>query len=158
MRSITIVVTFRCLKGRSPPWSWCPYCYENRRGRANHRGHVQYQSPREAPSPYLEFILKRRQQASSKKNSPPVCCDTAFVKSYPALSEHLTDLWWEGGASREPGSLTIRMSSTEVFLSLSEPDDKASAYTTAESLTEALQLMEDALRDGTIKFKGWKRK
>lgn len=102
--------------------------------------------------------MKRRTPAAIKKGAPPVCCDTGFAADHPALAAHLTDLWWDGGTAREPGSLTVRMSSEEVFLALSEPDEKASAYTTSETLAGALSLMEDALKSGAIRFKTWKRK
>lgn len=102
--------------------------------------------------------MKRRVQAAPKKNAPPVCCDEAFAQRYPALATHLTDCWWDDGKPREPGTLGIRFSSTEVFLSLSEPDDHAGAYTTAETLEEGLALMDAALAEGRLKFKPWKRK
>jgi hypothetical protein len=101
--------------------------------------------------------MKRRQAAPPNKKSPPICCDPGFAGEYPALAAHLTDLWWDDGKAREPGTLTVRMSGDEVFLSLSEPDDKSSAYTAGPTLANALALLNDALARGAVKFKAWKR-
>jgi len=96
------------------------------------------------------------------KSSPPpakgkwMCPDASFSQRYPSLAQYLCDAMWEDGQPRQLSSLSVKMDSSSVSLSLSDHETSSSAYTTATSLQEALELMEAGITAGTVVFRPWK--
>jgi len=84
-------------------------------------------------------------------------CDASFFKLYPTISAYLCDGFWEDGKSRECASLSIRMDQANVNISLSDHATQRSCFTTGRTLTECFALIEEALRDGQVVWRPWKK-
>ena len=137
--------TRRCFGGTPARESWCPYCYENKRGRSHHKGHAYYQSPRIRQATYQEYNMKRPSQAARPKKGEFVCPDAAFQLNYPELTKGMCDPWWDDGKPRKCWTLKVSMTEDAVLIILNDPDSKLVAFTTASGLTEGLLEVETAL-------------
>jgi len=100
--------------------------------------------------------MKRPSESKKPAKGKYLCADTEFAMRYPAIAAHLCDGWWDDGKPRECGSMTVRMGPDTVNLALTEPSAKASCYTTAGSLIEALELLNKALVEEAAVFRPWK--
>lgn len=100
--------------------------------------------------------MKRTQPPPTKKKGSWSCSDAGFQKRYPAITAFLADAWWDDGEPRELGSLTVRMGGEKVQVSLTDYDQRATSFTDAETLDEALALAEEALSAGKMRFTPWK--
>lgn len=83
------------------------------------------------------------------------CSDDVFVKKYPNILIYLTDASWEDGKDRELSQLSISVRNGAIALALNDKALKQSLYTQADTLTEALKLMEGALQDGSGEWRAW---
>lgn len=84
------------------------------------------------------------------------CSDESLNKRCPTIIMYLTDDKWEDGTSREVSQLSLSVRDGSIALALNDKDLKQSLYTQAESLTEALKLMEGALASGKGEWRPWK--
>jgi hypothetical protein len=82
--------------------------------------------------------------------------DEGWLKRYPTLCQYMTDAAWDDGTARECSQLSISCREGDVCLALNDKDLQQSLYTAAESVTEALKLMEGALADGRGQWRPWK--
>lgn len=80
-----------------------------------------------------------------------------FLKGHPTLAQYLTDFWWEKPAPkpRIPCKLAIQFFGESVQVSLNDEEKRRSMHTTAPSVSEALQLMEDRLSAGNAPWRNW---
>lgn len=135
---------------------WCAYCYENVRGRANHRGHRGH---RAKPSPYVPAerytIMKKPEQVRPNPTAGEGWSDTTFASKYPHVTEYLTHTTYDDGSARETSNLSVSCQDGWVGLGLNDKDLKQSTYTRAETLQEALKLLETALKAGTVTWRPW---
>lgn len=131
----------------------CPYCYENRKQRANHKNHRYYISTRIRVATYAEMLMKRPSQAPGPKKGSFTCPDAAFLKNYPELARGLCDPWWDDGKPRDPWSLKVSMRDDGVMLALTDKESKLVSFTTAAGLHDALLAIETALTNGTISWR-----
>jgi len=90
--------------------------------------------------------------------SNAACTDERFAKLYPTLLEYLTDAKWDDGKDREVSTLTISLMEGCINLALNDRALSRSLYTTAETLMEALKLLEGSLASGKSSWRSWKAK
>lgn len=135
----------KCLGGGQRPEVFCPFCYENRKQRANHKGHRYFVGARVRYATHEEMTMKRPSQATRPKKGEFLCRDAAFQSTYPILAAGMCDPWWDDGKPRNPWTLKIAMREDAVLLTLNDPDSKLVCFTTAEGLTEGLMAIEAAL-------------
>lgn len=146
-----------CPRGRSPPEDCCPWCYANRKGRGSYAGHMYYSLTRNHVKVFDWSEMKRpTSQATSPKGkwSSP---DSEFKAKYPALSEGMCDCWWEDGKARVPWSLTVRFEGDQTHLCVNDKEGSMGLYTTAHTLPEALQQLEEVLKHGGAPWRRWKK-
>lgn len=139
-----------------PPEFWCGYCYSNLRGRSNFKGHRAFRSRPVVRSYWSLSCMKRPTESSKPVKGKIEVADTSWSKSYPTVTAYMCDAFWEDGKSRECASVSIRMEGSQVNLSLSDHAMQRSCFTTATSVAEALQLLEDALRTDRVTWRSWK--
>lgn len=148
---------YPCLYRGSPYGDFCPWCYANKKGRSNYRGHRHYRSP-PIPIPYyVEMNMKRASAASPTPKGKWSCPDPWIAQQFPTLAEWCCDCYWEDGKARTPCTLTLRMDDGSVNVCLNDKEGSRGAYTTAGSLEECLELVERALKDGTLAWRRWKK-
>lgn len=143
----------KCLGGGSRHDDCCPYCYENRKQRANHKGHRYYVSVRTPTHYFWEDIMQRPSQAARPKKGEFNCPDEDFKLTYPRLAAGLCDCWWDDGKPREPWSVKFQMKDDAVVFTITDKDSKLVAFTTAEGFVEGLAAIEKALEGGGLSWR-----
>jgi len=138
----------KCLGADKGHEAFCPYCYENRKQRGNHKGHRYYVSTPTRKFTHWSDIMKRPSQATRPKKGEYSCPDAAFASTYPILAAGMCDPWWDDGKPRKCWTLKVAMQEDVVLLTLNDPDLKMVAFTSAPGLTEGLMEIEAAL-EGT---------
>ena len=156
MRSIPRGVTCMSPYGQETA-AWCGLCYANKRGRSNHKGHRGYRSkPLKHVNYFPEHQVKKPTQEPQKTAGAVSLSDTSFSNKHPHITEYLCTEKWEDGTARDPSALSISVREGYMSLALNDKDLKQSLYTQAETLAEALKLMEGCLKDGTGVWRPWK--
>ena len=134
----------------------CLFCYANRRGRSNYRGHRGFQAPRRVTSWHVEIILKKPDPAERKRIAVEGLADDLFVKKLPSIMEYLVTEQWDDGSPREASALSVTIKDGLIQVALNDKAMKQSLYTSAATLQDALKLMEGCLRDGKAPWRVWK--
>lgn len=78
-----------------------------------------------------------------------------FLRKLPNIDEVLANPWYEDGGRRDPGNLKITITVSGVQLILTDPTARESAFTTAKSVREALELLEGALEREVGIWRPW---
>lgn len=103
--------------------------------------------------------MKRDAAAKQKgkgKFEPPL---DAFFHKLPRLAEGLCDLFWEDGSPREPWTLSINWSGPMPTVQVNDKEEERSSATTAATVQEALEAIEQLLVAGGLPWRYWgKRK
>jgi len=138
--------------------AWCPWCYENKRRRANHVGHRYYTS-----GPKIKFIdwstmFKRVKVAGSEPTEGFECSDKKFLADYPTLAQGMCDPWGADAKPRQLWTLSVKMDGLSVQLTITDKSIKASAYTNAPSLAQALKLANLAAETDQLTWRRWTQK
>jgi len=101
----------------------------------------------------------KRPDAVTSVSSPtgnPLEADK-WLGKFEQVSEYLVTTTWEDGTPREPSALSVSVSDGMLLLALNDKDLKQSIYTSAETLQDALKLLEDALRTSRASWRPWKQ-
>jgi len=78
-----------------------------------------------------------------------------IVARRPTLNQLMTDCQWEDGALRDPCNVKIRLGDEQATVILSDDENRASIVTTAGTVAEALDLLEEALAANKVRWKPW---
>jgi hypothetical protein len=156
MRSRVIAQSGGFCPARLDPPEFCGLCYSNMKGRSNYKGHSGFRARPVCTKLPERIRWMKRPTVLKPAKGKWACGDAKFATRFPGVAAMLCDPWWDDGTSRQCSSLSVRMDSTSVFLSISDHASSASAYTTAETLEAALELMEAAIQEGTIQWRSWK--
>jgi len=137
---------------------WCWFCYENLRRRANHVGHRMYVERPKAK--YLDWstMFKRVRIAGSEPVEGFECSDKKFLADYPTLAQGMCDPWGSDAKPRALWTISVKMDGLSVQLTISDKSIKASAYTSAPSLAQALKLANAAAEQDTLTWRKWTAK
>jgi len=79
-----------------------------------------------------------------------------WLGKYKLLCQYLTETKWDDGAPREPSAISVSCSDGVLLVALNDKDLKQSMYTSAQTLQEALKLMEEALASNRGSWRPWK--
>lgn len=94
--------------------------------------------------------------------SLPASSSTECLKPFANVMEFLSSLSSTEGLKREPGSLSITTKEGKWSVRVKDPSCKVYAYVTAESVDDALLIVDSGLGDGSLDWRpdndGWKRK
>jgi len=136
----------------------CPWCYENLRRRANHVGHRYY-----THAPKLKFVdwstmFKRVKIAGSEPVEGFECSDKKFLADFPVLAQGMCDPWGSDAKPRALWTISVKMDGLSVQLTISDKSIKASAYTNAPTLHQALKLANAAAESDTLTWRKWTAK
>jgi len=138
--------------------AWCPWCYENRRQRANHVGHRYYATPPKAKYVDWSTMFKRVKIAGSEPTEGFECSDKKFLADYPTLAQAMCDPWGSDAKPRALWTISVKMDGLSVQLTISDKSIKASAYTNAPTLGQALKLANAAAEADTLTWRKWTAK
>lgn len=101
--------------------------------------------------------MKRDSAAPPPKKGAWVCCDGDFSKKFPALSQGMCDVFWDDGKPRTPWTLTVRFELGSCNLCLNDKEGSRGAYTSGESLSDALTLLDHAIAAESLSWRRWKK-
>jgi hypothetical protein len=127
---------------------WCPWCYENVKGRASHKGHRAYR-PRLVPqqTETLEMALRKRDAAQAEGGGVEVqVC--GWMKRLPHLWEWLTETQYEDGSPRVLPTINLFVDGNCVKAFLNDRDQSLSLCVSAGSFTALLEALERVLEEG----------
>jgi hypothetical protein len=82
--------------------------------------------------------------------------DPDFSTRYKTIAEYLSCGVWEDGKARELSSLTVCLGGSGIQVALNDKALSRSAYSTAGTLAEALELLDGALLEGTVGWRPWR--
>jgi len=102
--------------------------------------------------------MQRPQNSGTQPKGKWVCPDADFLSTYPTLAQGMCDAWWDDGKPREPWILTVSFGTHDVQIAITDRGLSQSLYTTAESLTEGLAMVETVLSAGSTSWRKWKGK
>jgi len=94
----------------------------------------------------------QQQQAKAGKWVPS---EDSLIRDFPTLNAFLTDGFWKNGKPREVCSLKFRFGNGSVQMTLSDEDKRMSITTWAETASEAMGLLDEALRDNKVSWRSW---
>jgi len=136
----------------------CLLCYENLRRRANHIGHRYYTAQPKAK--YLDWstMFKRVKISGSEPIEGFECSDKKFLADYPTLAQGMCDPWGSDAKPRALWTISVKMDGATVQLTISDKSIKASAYTNAPTLSQALKLANAAAESDSLTWRKWATK
>lgn len=124
---------------------WCPLCYENRKGRGSHRGHLGYRVPalREESCMPLKKPLANN---SSGRSSVSLTSAGTTLQAFPTLLEFLVLSTWEDGSPRTPGTLLLFVDGSQWKACLKDKTGPRVCFVTGNDLDTLLLSVEEGLR------------
>jgi len=121
---------------------WCPQCYEGRKGRKFHSGHLG-ECPRAkkggAPLP----LQKPSVSASSSGSLSSTTCTGTTFESFPTLWAFLVLGQWPDGTARKVGTMILFTEGDKWKACLKDPNGSRVAFVTGRDL-DSLLLSIDA--------------
>jgi len=137
------------------PSAWCGYCYSNKRGKGNYKGHIRYRAftgPAERKG-YgdMERPTKRAGNGQPAASVP----DLSWKHKHPRLAEHLTETKWSDGAVRQTSTLTVFIEGELWKVALNDREGSCSLYKSGDSLVHALESLEKALSSPEPEWRAW---
>lgn len=143
-----------CTRGPSPPWLWCFGCYENRKGRSHHPRCLYSSVSKPHTIRKVGYPMKRESPAGSTAKGAWTCPDPHFLKLYPDLAQGMCDCWWDDGKPRICFKLSVGFDEGRgTSLTLSDKGGDRYAFTNAETLSDALNILNTALAAGTVAWR-----
>jgi hypothetical protein len=132
---------------------WCGLCYENVRGRASHKGHKRYVSPRVPRlGPRVVFELRPREPVGSGAPRPSAGpCPLLLVR--PALAAVLLDPVYATGKPRKTSTLLVFVHEGRLKGCLRDRDTEETAWVSADGLEGILDALEAGLQEGALDWR-----
>jgi len=138
--------------------AWCWGCYFNGRRKANIAGHAYYRRITPPSKRFEEYVIVKKPTGKTAGARTPSgdFPDQLWLEKFPTICVFMTDDKWDDGTPREVSVLSVSVRDGMMALALNDKDLKQSMYTMAETVAEALGLLECALADGTGQWRPWK--
>lgn len=133
-----------CDNNRRVTAVWCGYCYENLRGKGNHRGHMGYRSGGSAYGPRIMALSKPATvTADNGRLGAPV--DSTARAVFPAVYEHCTGETWDDGSPRTTSSLLVFYEAGLWKVCLNDRATERTGWATGVTPEAALESLERML-------------
>lgn len=109
--------------------------------------------------PYLDFRrieeMKRYGVDTQKKTGKWQPHGDPLLKPYPTINQLCSDYVWEDGTPREPCTLKFGFGPDGARVTITDGELKASITTFAETSTDALTLLDEALAANKVSWRPW---
>lgn len=79
--------------------------------------------------------------------------ESTYLAPFSALMEFLCSVSWEDGSKREPGTLSIGITTGRWSLRVKDPNGKRYAYLTGVTIDEALESLERGLESDDLDWR-----
>jgi hypothetical protein len=100
-------------------------------------------------------IMKKPESEATRTPGGVTPFDDVWLGTYPTIGEYLSTDSWDDGSVREPSSLSISLRDGQTLLALNDKSMRRSIYTQADTLEDALGLLEAALAGGKCTWRPW---
>lgn len=131
----------------------CGLCYENKRRRANHRGHRFYVAPRKGYAMALSKSGFVGGGGDDGNAGGVVPTDDKLAKVAPTVESFLREECWEDGTKRTTGSLLVFCEGGSWRVMLNDRDANVVGFRSGTSLEGALKAAEKALANGSMDWR-----
>ena len=103
--------------------------------------------------------MKKPDAAKPVAGAAGLVKDDHAMKTYPTVIQFLSDVTWDDGSARTPGSLTLFIEDGIWKACLNDRDASASLYVSGDNVTACLKSLENRLA-GTVtaEWRAWKKK
>lgn len=101
--------------------------------------------------------MKKPVRASSEPTTRVPMPDEEFVLSYPVLTTFLCDSAYDDGSLRERSTLTVFVEDGSIKVALNDRAEARSLYVAAQTLPEALELLERGVNADQPPWRLWPR-
>lgn len=106
--------------------------------------------------PFREFSeMKKKAQVDQKAKGKYQPHPEPLLKGRPTIGMFMYDCWYDDGSPRELSKLSIGLVPSGVQISLTDPDNRSTAFTTSSSVSEALDELEKALTSNVDPWRPW---
>ena len=140
---------------------WCGLCYENKKGRGNHRAHYGYREPRPQRRVDMSQYVTRKVAKSTEAGAVPPQAPTGELgEYYPALAEWMT-LTVLDGKERQPATLLLFTEGAVWKARILDREGDEQAFITGRTLVELIDTLEAGLVNGGLDWRKvgvWKGK
>jgi len=87
-----------------------------------------------------------------------VCPSDPFWKGIEVVAQYCTDFWWEKTKKpRTPCKIALTSFGESVQVTMNDEEKRRSTHTTAATVREALELLNEHLKAGTAPWRHWKK-
>lgn len=136
-------------------FSWCGLCYENLRGRSNHKGHRGYRAERKREKIVALDASKRRvRPGPGAPSDVGLDRDDVIGNSREILFDFLVERVWSDGRPRQTASLLIFVDEGQWKACLNDRDSGSVAFVSSSSVGGLLDAISDGLRGDSL---DWRR-
>jgi len=101
------------------------------------------------------FEMKRYMSDEQGKRGKWKPSNDPTIAKRPQINQLCTDCFWEDGKLRQPCNLKLRFGDEQATVVISDDENRCSIVTTAGTVEEALDLLEDALAGNKVRWKPW---
>lgn len=135
--------------------SWCCFCYANRRGRTNRRGHSGYRKADRDLIGGLHAVAIDKPGSSNGTSAPARhYSDTQFGRLFPVLAEWLTAERYADGTPRETSTITVFADGGLFKVCFTDRGVDRKLWASGDDLLDAFALLEKWLSSGTGEWRG----
>jgi hypothetical protein len=99
--------------------------------------------------------MKRKEATKQKARGKFTSQGEPLIHKYPHIDMYMGDCWYEDGKPRELSRLSIQLTGSGVSISLTDPDERVTAFTDGPTIEEALEALETALATGKDPWRPW---
>lgn len=131
----------------------CPYCYANRKGRSNFKGHSGYRAPRVKGGRSVGDFLKNKGADRSAEVSRQDTSLSQFAADFPCLHEWMTLVRWEDGSPRQTTTLTLFAEDGRWKACISDREEARVAFVSGWTWEEALRACEEGLLGSSLDWR-----
>jgi hypothetical protein len=135
---------------------WCGLCYANLRGRANYSGHCHCVRMSKPLRLWIGSSMKKPQVLLPGPAGPMKVKTCGFAARYPSISAFLSEVFWDDGSCRVPGTLLVCYDDGRPKAWLNDKGLHRTAWLSADSLEGLWDTMEAVLRDEAVEWRAAK--
>lgn len=136
----------------------CPACKKHldNPGKAIWTTHTCFEVVRKIVQARWRPYVKKPPLETAPSGAAVPLNDEGFVKKYPLIYEHLTEVKWDDGTAREPSTMSIFVEEGRFKAALNDKATRRSLYVSGERFQDALGALEKALGSQTPDWRVWK--
>lgn len=125
--------------------AYCPFCYSNRKGRSNYKGHYGYKKSTSDKAVSVMAILRKAVPPATTGVELGCWLAPDGSELMPAMREFLTMCVWEDGSARATGTLVAFADGGVMKVLLNDKDADRIAVVSGKTFYDAVEAAEEGL-------------